>query len=87
MPKASPKTKPPKQMAYEQAFKELEEIVGRLEEGELPLEEALKLFERGQALAGRCTELLESAELKLRQLVPEQGGDYAETDFVMDDEA
>jgi exodeoxyribonuclease VII small subunit len=87
MPKASSKAKSPKQMTYEQAFKELEEIVGRLEEGELPLEEALTLFERGQALAGRCTELLEGAELKLRQLVPEEGEDYAETDLVMDDEA
>jgi exodeoxyribonuclease VII small subunit len=87
MPKANPKPKPPKQLAYEQAFKELEEIVERLEAGDLPLEEALTLFERGQALAGRCAELLENAELKLRQLVPDEGESFVEEDFAMDDEA
>jgi exodeoxyribonuclease VII small subunit len=87
MPKASPKPKPPKQLAYEPAFTELEEIVGRLEAGDLPLEEALALFERGQALAGRCAELLENAELKLRQLVPEEGEGFVEEDFAVDDEA
>jgi exodeoxyribonuclease VII small subunit len=86
MPKTNPKPKPPKQLAYEQAFKELEEIVERLEAGELPLEDALALFERGQALAGRCAELLENAELKLRQLVPDDGEGYIEADFAMDDE-
>jgi exodeoxyribonuclease VII small subunit len=86
MPKTNPKPKPPKQLAYEQAFKELEEIVERLEAGELPLEDALTLFERGQALAGRCAELLENAELKLRQLVPDEGEGYVEADFAMDDE-
>lgn len=87
MPKANPKPKPPKQLAYEQAFEELEGIVERLETGDLPLEEALALFERGQALAGRCAELLENAELKLRQLVPDEEGGLVEEDFAMDDEA
>jgi exodeoxyribonuclease VII small subunit len=87
MPKAKPKPKPPDKLTYEQAFNELEEIVGRLEEGDLPLEEALGLFERGQALAGRCTELLENAELKLRQLVPDETEGYVEADFDMEDEA
>lgn len=87
MPKTKVKPKPPSQLTYEQAFKELEAIVGRLEEGDLPLEEALAVFERGQALAGRCAELLENAELKLRKLVPDEGEGYAETDFTMNDEA
>ncbi|HKZ55144.1 MAG TPA: exodeoxyribonuclease VII small subunit [Anaerolineales bacterium] len=69
------KAKPPEDLAYEQAFAELGAIVVRLESGDLPLEEALGLFERGQALAARCGELLESAQLKLRQLAPgEEGG-------------
>jgi exodeoxyribonuclease VII small subunit len=87
MPKANPKPKPPKQLSYEQAFKELEQVVGRLEEGELSLEESLALFERGQALAARCAELLENAELKLRELVPDDADGYVESDFIMDDEA
>jgi len=82
-----PKPKSPSQLAYEPAFEELEEIVGRLEQGDLPLEEALTLFERGQALAARCSELLETAELKLRQLVPDESQGYVEADFEVDDEA
>lgn len=53
---------------YEQAFSKLEEIVTGLETNESTLEEALVLFERGQALAQRCGELLEKAELRVRML-------------------
>ena len=75
------KAKPPEELNYEQAFEELEALVERLESGELALEESLALFERGQALSARCSELLEQAELKLRQLVPDDSGGYVETDF------
>jgi len=53
---------------YEQAFQELEVVVSALEAGQSDLEEALKLFERGQALARRCAELLDSAEIRVRTL-------------------
>ncbi len=75
------KVKPPKDMTYEQAFQELETLVERLESGDLPLEEALAVFERGQALAARCSELLEQAELKLRQLTADESGEMVETDL------
>ena len=75
------KPKPPEELNYEQAFRELGELVGSLESGDLPLEEALALFERGQALAARCNELLEQAEIKLRQLVPDETGGYIEAEF------
>jgi len=71
---------------YEQAFGELETVVERLGTGDLPLEEALVLFEKGQALATRCSELLEQAELKLRQLVPDESGGYVEIDLEGDEE-
>jgi len=71
---------------YEQAFGELETVVERLGTGDLSLEEALALFERGQALATRCSELLEQAELKLRQLVPDESGDYVEIDLEGDED-
>jgi exodeoxyribonuclease VII small subunit len=58
-------------LTFEQAFAELEETVRKLEEGGLALEESLALFERGQALAARCSAQLDQAELKLRQLTPE----------------
>lgn len=75
------KKKAVSQLSYEDAFQELDAIVMQLEGGELPLEEALKLFERGQKLASRCNVLLEKAELKLRKLVPDDSGDFIEVDF------
>lgn len=62
--------KPVEELTYEEAFNELESVVNLLEgEGSRnPLDDAMALFERGQALARRCSELLEEAELKVRQL-------------------
>jgi exodeoxyribonuclease VII small subunit len=77
--------KPPSELRYEEAFEELKELVEELESGEMPLEQALAQFERGRALADRCHELLESAELRLRQLVPEESGGYQETDLDLED--
>jgi len=57
-------------MTYEQAFAELETIVESLESGQQPLEQALKLYERGQMLAQFCANLLDKAELKITQLNP-----------------
>ena len=53
---------------YEQAFAELESIVSILESNQRSLDQAMSLFERGQALAQHCTNLLDRAELKVRQL-------------------
>ncbi|MFA7408019.1 MAG: exodeoxyribonuclease VII small subunit [Anaerolineaceae bacterium] len=55
-------------MDFETAFNALQENVSKLEGEDLPLEHALALFERGQALAKRCAALLEEAELKVRTL-------------------
>ncbi len=57
-------------LTYEQAFTELESIVELLESGQKPLDEALKLYERGQMLAQYCAALLDQAELKIKQLNP-----------------
>ncbi|HEY5902456.1 MAG TPA: exodeoxyribonuclease VII small subunit [Anaerolineales bacterium] len=61
-------SKPVEQLNYEQALAELEQIIAGLEMEQNPLDEAMKLFERGQALAKRCAELLDEAGLKVRQL-------------------
>lgn len=55
--------------AFETSLAELEQRVKRLESGDLPLEEALALFEQGVALAQRCHEQLEAAEQRVSQLV------------------
>lgn len=73
--------KPPKKLDYEEAFRELKKLVNQLETNELPLERSLNLFERGQALAARCSELLEEAELKLKRLVPDDEGGYQVEDL------
>ena len=61
-------TTPIDQMSYESAFAELENIIATLEANQRPLDEAMALFERGQALAARCAALLDRAELRIRQL-------------------
>jgi exodeoxyribonuclease VII small subunit len=67
----SPKThdlKAVESLTYEAAFTELEEIVSALEGESRSLDDSLRLYERGQALAAHCAVLLEKAELKVRQL-------------------
>lgn len=55
-------------LSFEEAFKELEALVEQMEEGNLPLDETLRLFERGTLLSRHCQALLEKAELRLKQL-------------------
>ena len=70
MPKSSSKKteKSVEELSYEEALAELEGIVSTLEGEQSQLKEAIKLFERGQALAARCGVLLEAAELKVKQV-------------------
>jgi exodeoxyribonuclease VII small subunit len=62
------------QESFEQVYSRLEETVRRLEEGGLPLDESIALFEQGMRLAGRCKELLDGAELRVTTLVDEFQG-------------
>lgn len=66
---------PVEELTYEQAFSELEYIISTLEDMEHSLDESLALFERGQALAKYCTDQLDQAELKVKQLL---SGELAE---------
>ena len=61
-------SKPVEELTYEEALAELEQIVSALEDEQNPLEEAMKLFERGQALVKKCGAALESAQLKVQKL-------------------
>lgn len=66
-----PKSSAPKSvenLSYEEAFAELEKVVAALEGEQKSLDESMSLYERGQALVKRCAELLDQAELKVRQL-------------------
>lgn len=56
------------QVSFEEAYGELENTTQRLEAGELNLEEAITLYERGMRLAQRCSDLLDAAELQVQEL-------------------
>ena len=63
---------PVETLSYEQAMAEMEEIIQKMESDQLSLDEALAFFERGQALAKCCADLLNQAELKVRQLTGQE---------------
>lgn len=65
---------------FEQALLELETLVENMEDGELSLEESLKQFEKGIALASSCQQALQKAELKVEQLI-EKNGELFSKDF------
>lgn len=71
MAKSKSTQKPVEELTYEEALAELEGIVDSLEGDQNPLEDAMKLFERGQSLVVRCGALLESAQLKVQKLAGE----------------
>ncbi len=56
------------EMSFERALKELESIVGRLERGDVELEESIVIYERGEALKEHCDRLLKQAEAKVEKL-------------------
>jgi exodeoxyribonuclease VII small subunit len=63
----------PKPLDFETAMRDLEEIVERLEHGDLPLEESLKAFERGIMLTRNCQAALKDAEQKVEILLKKAG--------------
>jgi len=64
---------------FEEAKKELETLVSKMERGDLRLEESLQVFERGIALAQQCRQSLEKAELKVQNLL-ERSSDNQDSD-------
>ena len=60
--------KPVADLSFEEAMAELEEVVTRLEQGDVKLEESINLYERGAALKARCEERLRLAEERVEQI-------------------
>lgn len=71
--------------SFEAAMQRLEQIVQMLENGNLPLEESLKIFEEGMRLVKYCAAKLEEAERKVSILIQESGG-YVQVPFVEEKE-
>jgi exodeoxyribonuclease VII small subunit len=57
-----------KKLSFERAIEELETIVKRLEDGKVPLEESVAIYERGESLKRRCEELLRQAEARVDKI-------------------
>lgn len=70
-------TELPENLTFEQALRALQEIVSELEQGDGSLEESLERYETGIKLARYCNDLLDKAELRVRELLP----DGTEIDF------
>ncbi|WP_027858977.1 exodeoxyribonuclease VII small subunit [Marinobacterium jannaschii] len=71
---------------FEQSLTELEGLVGRMEQGDLSLEEALGAFEEGVKLTRECQQILEQAEQKVQMLV-EKNGELHSQPFASDEDA
>ena len=74
-----------KSQTFETSMQRLEEIVRQLEQGNVPLEASLKLFQEGAALVKSCTALLDSAEQEIVKLMKTADGTPAETEYVRDE--
>ena len=61
---------------FEDSLKKLENIVAQLEQGELTLEDSLKLFEEGVALSASCKQELDAAEGKVQMLIKQRDGSH-----------
>jgi len=62
------------QLSFERAIEELESIVKRLEDGRVPLEESVTIYERGEALKRRCEDLLRQAEARVQKITLDAAG-------------
>ncbi|PCJ84808.1 MAG: exodeoxyribonuclease VII small subunit [Hyphomicrobiales bacterium] len=67
-------------LSFEAALAELETIVARLERGDVPLEESIAIYERGEVLKGRCDVLLKSAEEKVEKIRSNADGEATSTE-------
>lgn len=73
-----------KEMSFENAMQELEEITGKLEKGKLSLDESVASFEEGMKLAKKCNNILEDAEKKIKILV-QKDENIEEEDFKIEE--
>lgn len=61
-------------LSFEQAVSELENIVARLERGDVPLDQSIEIYERGEALKKHCEALLNAAEARIEKIRVDRNG-------------
>ena len=69
-----------RKLTFERAIEELELIVKRLEDGKVPLEESVAIYERGEQLKRRCEELLRQAEARVDKITTDANGQVTGTE-------
>ncbi len=69
MAETAAKAKDVASMSFEDALAQLEQIVRKLEAGDVPLEDSIRIYERGAALKAHCEKKLKEAELKVEKIV------------------
>lgn len=65
--------KPVSELSFEEALRELEQVVGQLERGDVPLEQSIQLYERGAALKAHCEARLAAAQARIEQIALAEG--------------
>ena len=70
---------------FEETMKQLEEIAGQLEKGDLNLDESVEKFEQGMKLSKQCSKILEEAEKRITMLLKNSEGELQEEDFTAKD--
>lgn len=70
---------------FENTLRRLEEIVSKMEKGDLPLEDSISLFEEGIACSKKCSDLLKAAELKIKELKIDENGEATLRDVSEDE--
>jgi len=65
----------PQQLSFEQAISQLEQLIEKIESGEVGLEEALKHYEHGTELIKRCRSILDAAEKRIAELTESEAGE------------
>jgi exodeoxyribonuclease VII small subunit len=75
-----------KEKTFEEVLRDLEEIVNRLEQGDLPLEESLTLFEQGVRLSRLCHTKLDEAQKRVEIVLKDEGGKVATRPFKVEED-
>jgi exodeoxyribonuclease VII small subunit len=62
-------------MSFEEAIKELADIVGKIEQGKIPLQDSIEQYEKGMALIKHCKEILQKAEKRIEKITKEENSE------------
>ncbi|RLD12100.1 MAG: exodeoxyribonuclease VII small subunit [Chlamydiae bacterium] len=74
-----------KKQSFEDSLAQLENVVGKMEGGDIPLDECIDLYEKGVKLAGFCAKELDAAEKRIEKLHKKNEGEFETTPFDEDD--